>query len=135
MPEVVIAADPGRGKCGIAVVLRNGEVAHRAVVPAAELAERIAELLGLYPSATVVLGNRTGAREAEAAIQARCGVRPVFVDESGSTLEGRRRYFRDNPRRGWRRLVPIGLQTPPRPYDDFVAVVLAERYLKALDRG
>ncbi len=52
-----------------------------------------------------------------------------MIDEHRSSEQGRRRYFRENPPRGWRRLLPVGLQTPPRAYDDYVAVVLAERYL------
>jgi hypothetical protein len=135
VPEVVIAVDPGRGKCGLAAVRRDGGVIHQSVVPSTEVAEAVARLLELYPGARLLLGNRTAARAVEAAIRARCAVSPVLVDEHGSTLQGRRRYFLDNPRRGWRCLLPLGLQTPPRPYDDYVAIILAERYLKSLDRG
>ena len=49
------------------------------------------------------------------------------IDEAYSTLEGRRRYLQEH-RRGWRRLLPLGLQAPPEPYDDYVAVVLGERF-------
>jgi len=135
VPDVVIAVDPGRGKCGLAAVRRDGDVIHQSVVPSTEVADAVARLLELYPGATLLLGNRTGARDVGAAIRARSAVSPVLVEEHGSTLQGRRRYFRDNPRRGWRRLLPLGLQTPPRPYDDYVAIILAERYLKSLDRG
>ncbi|HKM17981.1 MAG TPA: pre-16S rRNA-processing nuclease YqgF, partial [Limnochordia bacterium] len=34
-----------------------------------------------------------------------------------------------HPPRGWRRLLPVSLQTPPVPIDDYVAVILAQRYL------
>jgi hypothetical protein len=135
LPEVVIAVDPGRAKCGLAAVRRDGAVIHQSVVPSTEVADAVARLMELYPGAALLLGNRTGARDVESAIRARCAVSPVLVDEHGSTLQGRRRYFLDNPRRGWRRLLPLGLQTPPRPYDDYVAIVIAERYLRSLDRG
>ena len=39
------------------------------------------------------------------------------------------RFLRAHPERGWKRLLPPGLRSPDRPYDDFVAVILAERYL------
>jgi hypothetical protein len=64
-----------------------------------------------------------------------CPLEPVLVDEHRSSEQGRRRYFRDNPPRGWRRLLPVGLQTPPRAYDDYVAVILAERYLASRVSG
>jgi len=51
------------------------------------------------------------------------------VEETGTTLEARRRYFRDHPPRGWRRLLPITLQLPPEEYDDYVAELLLERVL------
>ena len=57
------------------------------------------------------------------------GMEVTLVDEHRSTEEARRRYFVDNPPSGWRRLMPRGLLTPPVPYDDYVAIILAERYL------
>jgi hypothetical protein len=50
------------------------------------------------------------------------------ISEDNSSREGRRRFLETN-RQGWRRLVPLGLQSPWRPYDDYVAVVLGERFL------
>jgi hypothetical protein len=52
-----------------------------------------------------------------------------LIEEAGTTLAARARYFKEHPRRGWRRLLPLGLQTPPEPYDDYVAVLLAEAAL------
>jgi hypothetical protein len=110
-------------------------VVEKAIVPAAEIADAVARLLEAHPGAAVALGDRTGARQIAADISARCQVTAAFIAEHHSTLEGRRRYFQENPPRGWRRLLPLGLQTPPRPYDDYVAVVLAERYLASLRRA
>ena len=52
----------------------------------------------------------------------------VLVDEHHSSEEGRKRYFCDNPPIGWRRFLPRTLLFPERAYDDYVAVVLAERF-------
>jgi hypothetical protein len=51
------------------------------------------------------------------------------VNERDSTLEARDLYWKEVPPRGWRRLVPLSLQVPPEPIDDFAAVVLARRHL------
>jgi RNase H-fold protein (predicted Holliday junction resolvase) len=127
----VLAIDPGRGKCGIAVVQADGQVLHQAVLPAAQVAPEVARLVQEHRVTRLLLGDRTAAREIAAALrQAKLPLEPTIVDEHRSTEEGRRRYFRENPPRGWRRLLPVSLQTPPRAYDDYVAIILAQRYLK-----
>ena len=131
MGPVVVAIDPGREKCGVAVVALNGAVLDRAVVPAAELKAWLERLH--HPVAAYVVGHRT-AREQVLATLAALGVPEDLVrvvNEDRSSEMGRRRYWQANPPRGWRRLVPTSLQVPPEPYDDFVAVELAERYLAA----
>ncbi len=130
--ERLLAIDPGRDKCGVAVVQGDGSVLHHAVVPTPELAGEVRRLAAEHGVVTLVLGDRTAARQVEAALRkGGLGLVLVTVDEHRSSEEGRRRYFRENPRRGWRRLLPVSMQTPPRPYDDYVAIVLAERYLSA----
>jgi len=124
----VLAIDPGREKCGLAVV-RPGRVLHREVVARDRLAWRVAELAGEYAVHVVVVGDATGSQEVLREVS---GLgRPVeTVPERGSSLEARRRYFRDHPARGLARLIPEGLRVPPRPVDDYVAEILAERFLE-----
>jgi hypothetical protein len=50
------------------------------------------------------------------------------VDETDTSYRARALYFADHPPRGWRRLVPLGLQLPPRPIDDYAALLIARRY-------
>jgi formamidopyrimidine-DNA glycosylase len=52
-----------------------------------------------------------------------------LVEERGSTLAARERFWQLEPPRGWRRLLPAGLRQPPRDWDDVVAQLLLERYL------
>ncbi|MDR7606097.1 MAG: hypothetical protein QN116_02490 [Armatimonadota bacterium] len=124
----VLAIDPGREKCGLAVV-RPGRVLHREVVARDRLAWRVAELAGEYAVHVVVVGDATGSQEVLREVS---GLgRPVeTVPERGSSLEARRRYFRDHPARGLARLIPEGMRVPPRPVDDYVAEILAERFLE-----
>ena len=131
-PKLILAVDPGRDKCGLALIRSDRTIIEKAVVPASAVGEAVARILHANPEAVLVMGDRTAAAETAAALRAGLHVSPRLVDEHRSTEQGRRRYFRDNPRRGWRRLLPVGLQTPPRPYDDYVAVVIAERYLDSL---
>ena len=52
-----------------------------------------------------------------------------LIDEKFTTVEGRKLYWKYTPRHGWRRLVPLSLQYPPEPVDDFVACIIGLRYL------
>ena len=63
--------------------------------------------------------------------QALPDVPQTLVPERDSTLRARDRYFRDQPTPWWQRLLPRGMRVPPRPVDDYAAVVLAEEFLAA----
>jgi RNase H-fold protein (predicted Holliday junction resolvase) len=126
--RVVLAVDPGRGKCGVAVC-SDGRVLAKTIVAQAHLPDMVREWIDTYGVTSVVVGNLTGSGAVLAALGDLGGVPVTQADEAGTTLLARARYFAEHPPRGWRRLVPLGLQTPPEPYDDYVAVLLAERAL------
>ncbi len=134
MDEIVIAVDPGRDKCGVAVVGRQAGVLYKSVVATERMAAAVGELVVKYTVDTVVLGDRTGRQAAQAALAAlRPGGRQLavrLVDEHRSTDEARARYWQDHPPSGLARLVPITLRVPPTPVDDYVAVIIAERYYR-----
>jgi len=125
----ILAIDPGKDKCGVAVVARDGRVLERAVVATAEIVPISARLVARHQVTDIVLGDRTAAKDVAQAVAAGIELRLTLVDEHRSSEQARRRFFRENPPRGWRRLLPVTLLTPDRPYDDYVAVLLAERYL------
>jgi RNase H-fold protein (predicted Holliday junction resolvase) len=76
----------------------------------------------------IALGGGTHA-DAVAAVVGGLGLPVRLIDERETTLLARRRYFSANPPRGWRRFVPRGMLLPPRPIDDFAALLIAERLL------
>ncbi len=123
----VLAVDPGTEKCGVAVCGPEGVVARR-VIGLDHLRDLTAQWIQTHTVDCVVVGDGTGA-EHVFAILANLRVPVRLVAERGSTLAARLRYFRDHPRRGWRRLLPLSLQVPPEPFDDYAAEVLGERYL------
>ncbi len=127
---IVLAVDPGREKCGLAVV-EPGRVLHREVVARAHLRQRAGELAQSFSVAVVVVGDATASQDVIAEL-AELGKPVQVVPEAGTTLEARRRYFQEHRPRGVYRFLPPGLRVPPEPYDDYVAVLLAERYLSGL---
>ncbi|HLW59791.1 MAG TPA: hypothetical protein VKV57_07670 [bacterium] len=124
----VLAVDPGRGKSGVAVCGPDGVVARR-VVPLADLVDLVRRWVAAYQVDVVLIGDQTGYKQVFDML-AGLSVPVRSAAERGSTLLARRRYFQDHPPRGWRRFIPLGLQLPPEPYDDYAAVVLAEGYLR-----
>ncbi|HEX2952324.1 MAG TPA: pre-16S rRNA-processing nuclease YqgF [Armatimonadota bacterium] len=126
----LLAVDPGREKCGVAVVTYGRNVLEREIISTADLPMRIAYHVGRYGIDIIVMGDRTGAREVRDSLR-KAGFRMemAFVDEDHSSEMGRRRFLLDNRGTGLNRLLPVGLRSPDRPYDDYVAVILAERYL------
>lgn len=132
----IAAVDPGKDKAGLALVRQDGRVLEQLVVPPAEVAERLLTWRREYGLSAVVLGDRTRSLAFRQAIEGAgvsgpdCPV--VLIDEHLSTQEARRRYLAAHPGKGLARLLPASLRVPDRPVDDYVAAILAERYLAKL---
>ncbi len=127
---VVAAIDPGREKCGVAIVAEDGEVLEQSVVATVWLADEMAERVRRFSPERILLGNGTTSRAAETKIRENLPDIPVeIVDEYRTTDDARRAYWKANPPTGWRRFFPTSMQVPPEPVDDYVAVLLAQRYL------
>ncbi len=133
--DCVLAVDPGRRKCGLAVVSASEGIVYREVVPCEEFVSTFRDIYKRHSPFHVLLGGSTGSKEIAQAIQEETNVDAELVDERHTTELAKLRYFKEFPPRGFWKLVPIGLQTPPTCYDDFAAVVLAERYLEEQTNG
>ena len=129
---IYLGFDPGRDKCGVAIVRSTGEAILHEVIPAPNALGKLQALCKLYPIAAVILGDQTSSKQWQQKIQAVLLDLPIErVDERFSSLEARDRYWQIYPPRGLQKLVPQGMRTPPRPIDDLVAIILVERYLQS----
>ena len=129
---MIAAVDPGREKCGVAVVAMDGAIAKRLVVPTLTLQEEIASILTTGKIQVLLCGNGTGSTEQAAMLQELAEQHKaqfLVVDEKHTTEQARKLYWQQQPPQGWRRLLPTTMQTPPVPVDDYVAVLLAWKYL------
>lgn len=125
----VLGIDPGRSKVGLAVVQSDGKVVYHAVVSLEELGRVLGTLYQQFHPQRLVVGSGTGLRMLQPLLHNILPDVPVEVmDEAYTSEEARRRYLLENPPRGWRRLIPRWLRTPEQPYDDYAAIILAERY-------
>ena len=128
--RMIAALDPGRDKCGFAVLQENGSILQQRVIETPCLEQEISGALAKYTIDILVMGNGTTSRQAQQRIQKACPqLRLLVVDEYRTTELAKKAYWEANPPRGWRRLLPVSMQVPTVPVDDFVAVILARRYL------
>lgn len=127
----ILAIDPGREKCGFALLEEN-QVMDRGIVSTPELQDFLKKRLAQWNPQVVLLGDGTFSKEVKKQILPDLNGIPLqIVDEHDSTYRARKLYFEQNPPRGFWRFIPLGLQVPPEPYDDFAAMLLAIRYYEA----
>ena len=129
-PGMILGVDPGTRKCGYALVAARGVApAELGIVATDELGAKMRELVRRFAPRAIALGGGTYAAIVGAQL-AELGIPVEIVDERATTLLARQRYFAAHPPAGWRRFVPRGMLLPPRPIDDYAAVLIAERLLE-----
>lgn len=128
----LLGFDPGRDKCGLALVGDDRAIGEHRVVSAVEALSTICDWCDRYGVETLVMGDRTTSKQWKQQIEPILppSIEIVRIDERYSTLEARDRYWQLYPPKGLTRLVPRGMRTPPRAIDDIVAIILVERYLQ-----
>ncbi|MBW4631273.1 MAG: pre-16S rRNA-processing nuclease YqgF [Iphinoe sp. HA4291-MV1] len=130
----VLGFDPGRDKCGLAVMGLDRQLYHHQVVSATEAIATIMSLRQQFPISLLVMGDQTTAKHWKKQLYAELAdpLNVILVDERYTSLEARDRYWQMYPPKGLAKLIPQGLRQPPRPVDDIVAILLIERYLNRL---
>jgi RNase H-fold protein (predicted Holliday junction resolvase) len=128
--DIVIGIDPGREKCGLAVVHRQNGIIHRDIVSTGQIVEAVNTIVAAYQVYLIVIGSGTSSRRIQTSLQAaNSKLTFIVVDEYRTTDAARARYWQENPPHGLKRLMPVTMLVPPVPVDDFAAVIIAEKYL------
>ena len=137
-----LGIDPGRDKTGVALVEETGRILAVQVMRTRNFSDallkflyeqlRVSNTWGLRKKLpAVVLGNGTGSEEHKRQIEKALPGFPLYiVDEKYTTEEAKALYWELYPPKGWRMLIPLGLQTPPEPLDGYAAVVQVRRFLE-----
>jgi len=129
--EIIIAIDPGTKKCGYAVVDSNLSVLQREVTSTEGIIKIIEDSFNVYKIDEIILGDGTNYKNIEKRLKNHFPkLKIILIEEEFSTLKARKKYFEAHPPRGISKLIPLSLRVPPCHYDDFVAVLLAEKYFK-----
>lgn len=140
---MILAADPGSEKTGMAVVEEDGSLVEKKVIRTKEFEKEAEDLLSSYPVSAFIMGNGTHHKEIQKradAVLEKMGLsfRTILVDEKYTTEMGEQWYWKDHPAKGLARLIPKGMRTVPVPIDDYVAWIIGCIYLgkvKAEDVG
>ena len=130
MNDEILAIDPGREKTGIAILKKSDVLEHK-IINSEELVQIIKSLLEKYIIKTIVMGNGTSRKKKYDLLKQEFIDRDiVLINEYRTTDEARKLYFQENPPKGWKKLIPLGMQVPPVPVDDYAAIVIGRKYLK-----
>ena len=126
---MLIAIDPGRDKCGLAIVQPDGEVLELFLVRATELLEQVQSCLAKYPQSQILLGDGTQSAVVQHSL-ASLDQTIILVDERNTTLQASELYWRKNKPSYWQSLLPIRWRSLPEPVDAYAAWAIALRFLQ-----
>ena len=134
---MIFAIDPGSDKTGTAVVNDDSSLVVKQIVDTPKLLQHLGDMYVRYPFDHVIMGNGTNHKKLQSVVERwiqteNLLVTFVLIDEKYTTVEGRKLYWQYTKRHGWRRFLPLSLQYPPEPVDDFVAWIIGCRYLKTI---
>jgi RNase H-fold protein (predicted Holliday junction resolvase) len=126
----LLGFDPGRDKCGVALLDSDRTIYCHKVVSATDAISKIQDLCQQYNIQILIMGNQTTAQQWQKRLFEAVSIPIEFIDERYSTLQARDRYWEMFPPKGLTKLIPQGMRGVPRPIDDIVAIILVERYLE-----
>ncbi len=126
---ILLAIDPGRDKCGYAILDNEKKVYEKGITPTSNLVTYLKKRLNKYSIALVVLGDGTFSDQIKKLLLENFKFPVKMINETNTTFEAEKRY-RQEKLKGWERLLSFVTWKPAEPVDDYVAVLLGERFLE-----
>ena len=131
MIKLYLGIDPGRSKTGLALVNGAGKIVKLHIAESQNIDNEIVEFIKNSCPVHIVLGNGTNSRNiGESVKRVLPDVMVTVVEEAHSTEEARTLYWQENPPKGLKKLIPLGMLVPPVPLDAYAAVILVRRFLE-----
>ena len=131
MTKLYLGIDPGRSKTGLALVNGAGKIVKLHIAESQNIDNEIVEFIKNSCPVHIVLGNGTNSRNiGESVKRVLPAVMVAVVEEAHSTEEARALYWQENPPKGLKKLIPLGMLVPPVPLDAYAAVILVRRFLE-----
>ncbi|MGM0437586.1 MAG: hypothetical protein ACQEQD_04905 [Bacillota bacterium] len=133
MPEdkLYLAIDPGKDKCGFALVKDNQTPVLLDIVGTKEFDKVLKELYDEYRFDLIILGTGTYSQKIEKKIR-EINLSPVvLVNEENTTIQAERKYREDHPLKGYKKILSkIVDWRPAKNVDDYAAFMIAKKYLE-----
>ena len=124
----LVGLDPGRAKCGLVLVDPEQRLVLAGVVlPVSRVIDQLTTWSTQGGVDLILLGNGTSSEQWQPSLRRLASVE--LVEEQGTTLRARERYWQLWPAGGWRRLLPRGMRVPPGDLDAVAALVMVEDHL------
>jgi RNase H-fold protein (predicted Holliday junction resolvase) len=131
MTKLYLGIDPGRSKTGLALVNGAGKIVKLHIAESQNIDNEIVEFIKNSCPVHIVLGNGTNSRNIGKSVKRVLNdVMVTVVEEAHSTEEARTLYWQENPPKGLKKLIPLGMLVPPVPLDAYAAVILVRRFLE-----
>lgn len=129
--RLYLAIDPGKDKCGIALVYSDSTPVLLDIILRNRLDTYLKKLFHKYNIEIILLGNGTHSEKIKKMIKKHDFSPIVLVDEENTTFQAEKRYREEHPLKGFKRILNIFASwTPSRDVDDYAALIIAEKYLK-----
>ena len=127
----LISIDPGNKKCGLLLVdLKSGNVIDARISNLENFSDLISFWHENHIIDKIIIGDGTYCETLEKELKEKKIYNLFFVDESGSTMRARFRYWELWPPKYIFRFIPKELLFPPENLDAIVALILVEDFFK-----
>ena len=129
--SLYISIDPGMKKCGLLLAdMQSGEVIEAGVASLNKFSDLVSRWNEDYEIAKIIIGDGTNCKYIENKLKRNNSFNINYVNERGSTLRARFRYWEIWPPNYFIRWLPKEILFPPANLDAIVALILLEDFLK-----
>ena len=129
--SVFISIDPGNKKCGLLLAdMKSGNVIEAGISSLNKFSDIVFLWNEKYYVSKIVIGDGTNCKYIENELKQKNIFNFTYVNERGSTLRARFRYWEIWSPNYFIRWLPKEMLFPPENLDAVVALILLEDYLK-----
>ena len=128
---VFISIDPGNKKCGLLLAdMESGNIIEAGISSLNKFSNVVSLWNEEYNVNKIIIGDGTNCKYIEKELRQKNISNWIYVDERGSTLRARYRYWEIWPPSCLIRWLPKEILFPPKNLDAVVALILLEDFLK-----
>ena len=129
--SIFISVDPGNKKCGLLLAdISSGKVIKAGISSLNKFSDIVSFWNEEYDVSKIVIGDGTNCKYIEQELKQRNIFNLTYVNERGSTLRARFRYWEIWPPNYFISWLPKEILFPPDNLDAVVALILLEDFLK-----